>query len=44
MKLNRIRAVLEDKAIDGTKFDSSYDRGQTATFPLNQVIAGWTVV
>ncbi|KGI60830.1 MULTISPECIES: FKBP-type peptidyl-prolyl cis-trans isomerase [unclassified Prevotella] len=28
--------------IDGTQFDSSYDRGQTATFGLNQVIAGWT--
>jgi FKBP-type peptidyl-prolyl cis-trans isomerase len=28
--------------IDGTQFDSSYDRGQPATFPLNGVIAGWT--
>lgn len=28
--------------IDGTKFDSSYDRGETATFPLNGVIKGWT--
>lgn len=27
---------------DGTKFDSSVDRGQPATFPLNGVIAGWT--
>lgn len=28
--------------IDGTKFDSSRDRGQPATFPVNGVIAGWT--
>lgn len=28
--------------IDGTKFDSSYDRGETVSFPLNQVIKGWT--
>lgn len=27
---------------DGHKFDSSVDRGQPATFPLNQVIKGWT--
>ena len=27
---------------NGTKFDSSRDRGQPATFPLNGVIAGWT--
>lgn len=28
--------------LDGKKFDSSVDRGQPATFPLNQVIRGWT--
>lgn len=27
---------------DGTKFDSSIDRGETISFPLNGVIAGWT--
>ena len=28
--------------IDGTEFDSSYKRGQAATFPVGQVIKGWT--
>jgi FKBP-type peptidyl-prolyl cis-trans isomerase FklB len=28
--------------IDGTEFDSSYKRGQTATFPVGGVIPGWT--
>lgn len=28
--------------LDGTEFDSSYSRGQTVTFGVGQVIAGWT--
>lgn len=32
----------EGKLIDGTEFDSSYKRGQPATFPVNGVIQGWT--
>ena len=32
----------EGKLVDGTEFDSSYKRGQPATFPVNGVIPGWT--
>ena len=28
--------------VNGTEFDSSYKRGQPATFPLNRVIPCWT--
>src|SRR6266516_4750281 len=28
--------------LDGKEFDSSYKRGQPATFPVNGVIKGWT--
>jgi FKBP-type peptidyl-prolyl cis-trans isomerase FklB len=27
---------------DGTEFDSSYQRGQPVTFPVNKVVPGWT--
>ncbi len=39
---SKVEVHYEGRLIDGTVFDSSYRRGQTATFPLNQVIKGWT--
>lgn len=37
-----VEVNYEGKNLDGDVFDSSYDRGQTVTFPLNGVIKGWT--
>lgn len=37
-----VKCHYEGRLTDGTVFDSSYRRGEPATFPLNGVIAGWT--
>ncbi len=37
-----VRTHYHGTLIDGTVFDSSYDRGEPAEFPVNGVIAGWT--
>lgn len=37
-----VRCHYEGRLVDGTVFDSSYRRGEPATFPLSGVIAGWT--
>jgi FKBP-type peptidyl-prolyl cis-trans isomerase FkpA len=37
-----VKVHYHGKLIDGTVFDSSKDRGQPITFPLNRVIKGWT--
>ncbi len=39
---DRVKVDYEGRLIDGTVFDSSYKRGKAATFPVNQVIPGWT--
>ena len=38
---NTVEVHYEGFLLDGTKFDSSYDRGTPATFPLSGVIRGW---
>lgn len=37
-----VEVNYEGRLINGTIFDSSYERGESISFPLNQVIPGWT--
>lgn len=39
---DKVECHYEGTLINGEVFDSSYRRGETATFGLNQVIKGWT--
>ena len=39
---NTVTCHYHGTLIDGTVFDSSVQRGQPASFPLNRVISGWT--
>lgn len=39
---DRVTTHYHGTLLDGTVFDSSYERGEPATFPVNGVIAGWT--
>jgi FKBP-type peptidyl-prolyl cis-trans isomerase FklB len=41
-RTDQVTTHYKGTLIDGTVFDSSYERGQPATFPVNGVIAGWT--
>lgn len=37
-----VKVHYKGTLLDGTQFDSSYERGQPATFPVGGVIPGWT--
>ncbi len=39
---SKVTVHYEGRLINGEVFDSSYERNETATFPLNGVIKGWT--
>lgn len=40
-KSDRVKVHYRGTLIDGTVFDSSYDRGEPIVFPVTGVIAGW---
>jgi len=41
-KTDTVKAHYKGTLVDGTQFDSSYDRGQPAEFPVQGVIPGWS--
>ena len=41
MPESKVNTHYRGTLLDGTVFDSSYDRGEPITFSVNQVIKGW---
>jgi len=39
---SKVQVHYRGSLVDGTEFDSSYKRGEPASFPVNGVISGWT--
>ena len=39
---DKVKVHYHGTTIDGSIFDSSYERGQPATFPVTGVLKGWT--
>ncbi len=40
--VDTVEVNYEGRLLDGTVFDSSYERGESVKFPLNRVIRGWS--
>jgi FKBP-type peptidyl-prolyl cis-trans isomerase len=39
---DKVTANYKGSLLDGTEFDNSYKRGEPATFPVSNIIKGWT--
>lgn len=42
LAVDQVKVHYRGRLMDGTEFDSSYQRGEPAVFPVNRLIPGWT--